>query len=314
MSVRLRRLKADYERIRTAFTKDSRVRLLGVIGDPPEKYQFEFLVPSLQMDAATKAVRRQNHFVAEITLTSAYPRMSPQCRMLTPVFHPNIAPHAICIGDHWAAGESLSNLIVRIAEMLVFQSYNVKSPLNGEAAKWVELNQKSLPLDNYDFTGLVEVGGIHGYDASGGIRAAGTTCANCGNTESAGLKVCMGGHVTCESCSTSCPGCNGTVCLQCSVHVCDECDARVCGSCIRKCPGCGKTVCHNHATGCSVCQLEFCADCLVSCDACGEPTCVHDARRAEVDGVPGYACLTCLKQAEELPDGTETTADAGIPQ
>jgi len=37
---------------------------------------------------------------------------------------------------------------VRVAEMLAFQSYNVKSPLNGEAARWVEQNSHALPLDS----------------------------------------------------------------------------------------------------------------------------------------------------------------------
>lgn len=77
----------------------------------------------------------------------SYPRMPPQCRMLSPVFHPNIAPHAICVGDHWGAGESLESIVIRIGEMLAYQSYNVKSPLNGEAARWVEENKHRLPLD-----------------------------------------------------------------------------------------------------------------------------------------------------------------------
>jgi hypothetical protein len=63
------------------------------------------------------------------------------------VFHPNIAPHAICVGDHWSAGESLRSIITRIGEMLAYQSYNVKSPLNGEAARWVEQNKDRVPLD-----------------------------------------------------------------------------------------------------------------------------------------------------------------------
>jgi predicted Zn finger-like uncharacterized protein len=67
--------------------------------------------------------------------------------MLSPVFHPNIAPHAICVGDHWGAGESLESIIIRIGEMLAYQSYNVKSPLNGEAARWVEENKHRVPLD-----------------------------------------------------------------------------------------------------------------------------------------------------------------------
>ena len=63
------------------------------------------------------------------------------------MFHPNIAPHAICVGDHWGAGESLESIIIRIGEMLAYQSYNVKSPLNGEAARWVEENKHRVPLD-----------------------------------------------------------------------------------------------------------------------------------------------------------------------
>ena len=67
--------------------------------------------------------------------------------MLTPVFHPNIAPHAICIGDHWSAGESLQSLVARIGEILTYQSYNTKSPLNGEAARWIDGNIDRLPLE-----------------------------------------------------------------------------------------------------------------------------------------------------------------------
>ncbi len=36
--------------------------------------------------------------------------------------------------------------------MLAYQSYNVKSPLNGQVAAWVEMNAHRLPLDNTDFT------------------------------------------------------------------------------------------------------------------------------------------------------------------
>jgi ubiquitin-protein ligase len=66
------------------------------------------------------------------------------------VFHPNIDPQKICIGDHWSAGQTLEALVVRIGEMLSFQSYNVKSPLNGKAAAWAEQNVHRLPLDRSD--------------------------------------------------------------------------------------------------------------------------------------------------------------------
>lgn len=72
--------------------------------------------------------------------------------MITPVFHPNIDPQKICVGDHWSAGQSLAHLVVRIAEMICFQSYNVKSPLNARAAAWVERNMGRLPLHKGDLT------------------------------------------------------------------------------------------------------------------------------------------------------------------
>jgi hypothetical protein len=63
--------------------------------------------------------------------------------MLTPCFHPNIEPATICVGDHWTAGERLVDLVVRIGEMITYQAYNIKSPLDGEAAMWADLHAAS---------------------------------------------------------------------------------------------------------------------------------------------------------------------------
>lgn len=144
-TVRLRRLLADHQRVREFVRRQPRVRLIQADGDPPERYQLEYAVRSLrQVDGELRFI---DTHVVEIALPRNYPRMPPQCRMLTPIFHPNIAPHAICIGDHWNAGEPLWSMIARIGEMLAYQSYNTKSPLNGEAARWADEHQASLPLD-----------------------------------------------------------------------------------------------------------------------------------------------------------------------
>lgn len=145
-AVRLRRLKADYDRLSDYVRRHPRLKLIQVEGDPPERYQLEMQIKSIRM-AGGELQSVQSHLV-EIALPLAYPRTPPQCRMLSPVFHPNIAPHAICVGDHWGAGESLQSIVARIGEMLAYQSYNVKSPLNGEAARWVEENKDRLPLDH----------------------------------------------------------------------------------------------------------------------------------------------------------------------
>src|SRR3989304_5957089 len=154
-TVRLRRLSADYARLQDYVRQHPRVRLIQADGDPPEKYQFEYRVRSLRM-VHGELQPVETHLV-EVTLPLNYPRTPPQCRMLSPGFHPNIAPHAICVGDHWSAGESLQSIITRIGEMLAYQSYNVKSPLNGEAARWVEQHKDQMPLDRVSM--LVEEAG-----------------------------------------------------------------------------------------------------------------------------------------------------------
>ncbi len=166
-TVRLRRLQADYEKLRAFLAQQPRIRLIQVQGTPPERYQLEFQIKGLrEVDEQLQTVA--NHIV-EISLPLSYPRLPPQCRMLTPVFHPNIAPHAICIGDHWAAGEPLWSMVARIGEMIAYQSYNTKSPLNGEAARWVEANQDKLPLDRTNFVmdDRLPEPADHGYTAPG---------------------------------------------------------------------------------------------------------------------------------------------------
>lgn len=152
MSVRLKRLRADEQMVRAAFGGEGPIRLVEAAGEPPERYRFELRVSGLVVQNE-QVVAKDSHLV-EIHLTLGYPRQAPQCRMLTPVFHPNIAPHAVCIGDHWSAGQSLTAVVARIAEMIAFQSYNVKSPLNGAAARWAEENAARLPTDSTDFSAV----------------------------------------------------------------------------------------------------------------------------------------------------------------
>ena len=148
---RLRRLQSDYERVLTTFNDHPYIKLVQSQGEPPEKYTFEFHIKSLVPSVGTENTVGTMHR-AEVFLPMDYPRRPPFCRMTTPVFHPNIDPAKICIGDHWSAGQSLPQLVVRIGEMLCFQSYNTKSPLNAQAAAWAEQNEQMLPLEKVDLS------------------------------------------------------------------------------------------------------------------------------------------------------------------
>src|SRR5881394_3404026 len=151
MNPRIRRLHSDHQQVTQAFATHPRIRLIGAEGTPPEKYTFEFKVAGLVPMGEDGFSRTDTHKV-EVFLSLDYPRRPPFCRMLTPCYHPNIDPQKICIGDHWNAGQSLVQLMFRVAEMITYQSYNTKSPLNAQAAAWAEQHADDLPLEKGDLS------------------------------------------------------------------------------------------------------------------------------------------------------------------
>jgi ubiquitin-protein ligase len=264
VSVRLRRLRGDLEVVGRTFPADGRIRVRETKGSPPDRYLVEYLVTGLAQTSDGRIVKRQEHLV-QVTLTLGYPRQAPLCRMMTPIFHPNIAPHAVCVGDHWAAGESLAHLLVRIAELITWQSYNTKSPLNGEAARWADRNRHRLPVDSVDLAGF--------YDERAGARPmAALPCANCGGRN--GVEACAGRHPACNDCRTPCPTCGAATCLVCPKTTCARCGGPACPSCALPCGNCRAVLCPVHRSPCGGCGTAFCGDCGDACPACGSFRCV----------------------------------------
>jgi hypothetical protein len=146
LSPRIRRLKLDHDSLFKRFSGWPLIRIAGTAGLPPELYRFQYFIRGLYV-AADGAILERNDHLLEVNLSLGYPRRAPQCRMLTPVFHPNFDDSSVCIGDFWAASESLDDLIIRIGRMISYQEYNTKSPLNGLAAKWAAQNSHLLPVD-----------------------------------------------------------------------------------------------------------------------------------------------------------------------
>jgi ubiquitin-protein ligase len=145
-SPRIRRLQLDEQMLQQVFANWPVIQITGKAGMPPEIYRFTYNLRGLYVSPAGEILERDVHLL-EVNLTLGYPRRAPQCRMLTPVFHPNFDDSMVCIGDFWAASEGLDDLIVRIGRMIAYQEYNTKSPLNGLAAKWAAQNSSLLPVD-----------------------------------------------------------------------------------------------------------------------------------------------------------------------
>src|SRR5437899_136653 len=152
---RIRRLKLDYEQLQKRLNGWPLIRIVGTAGMPPEIYRFQYLLRGLYV-AGDGAILERGEHLLEVNLSLGYPRRAPQCRMLTPVFHPNFDDSSVCIGDFWAASESLDDLIIRIGRMIAYQEYNTKSPLNGLAAKWAEQHARFFPVDPRDIAPPLE--------------------------------------------------------------------------------------------------------------------------------------------------------------
>ncbi len=146
---RLRRLQMEAKKMDEGFSSSPYIHIEAAEGNPPERYVVSYVIRGVEKVKKSKVTYRDLHKV-EIKLTSTYPRTAPVCKMLTPIFHPNISPSVICIGDHWTAAETLCSLVVRIGELIAYQAHNIQSPLDGDAAMWTDLNKHLLPTDTCD--------------------------------------------------------------------------------------------------------------------------------------------------------------------
>lgn len=141
---RLRRLENDYRDLRLDFDADPNIVIQPIPPMPPEQYVITYRLPSLTLGPAN-TVQRTSQTTVILTLLSGYPREKPQATTSDPVFHPNFGAY-VCIADFWSPGQSLSDIVRSIGDMLQFKKYNIRSPLNAIAAEWANANATSLPL------------------------------------------------------------------------------------------------------------------------------------------------------------------------
>lgn len=146
-SPRTRRLILDHQTLMDRIANWPLIRISGTAGIPPEVYRFTYHVRGLYVAASGEILERDTHEL-QVNLSLGYPRRAPQCRMITPIFHPNFDDSVVCTGDFWAASEGLDDLVIRIGRMIAYQEYNTKSPLNGLAAKWAAQHTGMLPIDD----------------------------------------------------------------------------------------------------------------------------------------------------------------------
>ena len=140
MHPRLRRLVMDAKQMQDEFVGHQQVIVEPLGPSPPEAYRITYHIRGVRLDdTGTQPIFADEH-VVEVRLGAGYPRDKPLFLMRTPIFHPNFGPRAgdaVCIGDAWTAAQPLVDLILKVGDMIQYREYNVKAPLNSDAARWV---------------------------------------------------------------------------------------------------------------------------------------------------------------------------------
>lgn len=149
MTPRERRIVADWESLRAEYSGHERVSIEPLGPAPFEEYVVTYRVPGLCLDSKGKRPEIAGEHQVRIQLPLDYPREAPYCTPETPVFHPNIAGH-VCIGDYWAAGEQLVDIVAKISDMLQYRLYNPASPLDVDAADYARENPGIFPVGNIE--------------------------------------------------------------------------------------------------------------------------------------------------------------------
>ena len=272
MSRRLIRLYNEQKEILQAFAKHPYIFIKSTFGNPPEKYQIEYRIKGLEQKGDT--IVKKNSHLCEIVLPSGYPREMPVCRPLhlysIRIFH----RVSYVLQTSGQRGESLTDIIVRIGEIICYQNYNIKSPENGEAARWAEKNIAKFPLDTAALSierqseeidiesEAVKLKSIIERQENEKEKIK-TICLNCGaKGENIQFQKCLNEHLVCPECTVECQTCGKSLCILCTLNRCSVCGKIICSECLITCSSCNQIYCKDHLLKCSICGREGCPQCI----------------------------------------------------
>ena len=143
-SPRFRRLIADQKAIAAAFAGHPYITATPIGPTPASQYQVAYRVPVLRKNAAND-LQEIGLTIVSIAIPAGYPREKPYCTTQEPIFHPNFGNY-ICIADFWSPSNTLVDVVIEIGQMLQYQLYNTRSPLNALAARWISENSNRIPV------------------------------------------------------------------------------------------------------------------------------------------------------------------------
>src|SRR5436190_384216 len=71
----------------------------------------------------------------------------PVVRPMENVFHPNIVAEGVYLSVPWQPGDTLTDYIVKVGELLAFRNWDANYVANQVAMDWIAQNGDALPVD-----------------------------------------------------------------------------------------------------------------------------------------------------------------------
>ncbi len=129
-------------------------------GTAPEKYLILYTCKGL-VKSKEEIISQSSRHMMEVVFGWRYPTEPPTFIWHTDIWHPNFKTPYICIqGRSFAVGLTLDQIVPEVGRMIQYQNYNLKDPLNREAAEWAGKNPRLFPVDDRDIMdGRKKVGG-----------------------------------------------------------------------------------------------------------------------------------------------------------
>jgi ubiquitin-protein ligase len=148
---RLRRLQSDLKSMQQ-LQAESSILHFTAHGELPEAYTIWFLGRGMMRGENNGPIELQERHEVHIRLGAGYPRMMPEIRWKSPIFHPNISGNgSVCLGGYgtyWVPSLTLDELCHMLWDMIRYENYDETSPYNREAALWAKTQTlHQLPLD-----------------------------------------------------------------------------------------------------------------------------------------------------------------------
>jgi ubiquitin-protein ligase len=153
MGIATKQLEAIFKEINERFIKNRYVSIKPGDGDPPERYEVTYNIAGLHQNKNKEIQDARLHSIA-ISIPFGFPHFPPNCKPISPIFHPDFDQAAICIGDFWNKDSSISDLIIHIGHMISGEVFSTDNAFNEEAVIWYRQHRDRLPFEILDFSML----------------------------------------------------------------------------------------------------------------------------------------------------------------